>query len=145
LIPPGEDPADVAPASTLEQVVLSAVTGFGHLPLEIRTALGRTIRINPLDATILRSAIISLLYNVQFHARAREVVVHTDCDASVWEVSICDDGIGFDPESTHFGFGLQNQVLDATRRAGMSVEIVSRPGEGTCVYIRGKVRVTDDN
>jgi hypothetical protein len=137
LRPPGEDPADQESCSTLEQAVQSAVLGFGHLPLEIRTALGRGVCLRPLDATILRSAIISLLYNVEFHAHASEVVVHTDYDGSTWEVSVCDDGVGFDPDRTAYGFGLQSQVLDSARRADMSVKIVSHPGEGTCVYIRG--------
>ncbi|MCL1840863.1 MAG: hypothetical protein FWF75_03805, partial [Propionibacteriaceae bacterium] len=93
---------------------------------------------------ILRSALISLLYNVQFHAHATEVVVHTDCQNGRWEVSVCDDGTGFDPQNTTYGFGLQSQVLDSAHQAGMTVHITSHPGEGTCVYISKDTHAIED-
>jgi len=144
LTPPGENTADQETTTTLEHVVLSATTGFGHLPLEIRTAIGRDIHLTSFDAMILRSALISLLYNVQFHAHATEVVVHTDSLDGRWEVSVCDDGTGFDPDHTPYGFGLQSQVLDSAHQAGMTVHITSHPGEGTCVFISGNTHAIED-
>jgi len=125
---------------TLSQVVTLAVRGFGHLPLEVRTSLAREVTLQRVEAVILQSALVSLLYNVQFHARATEVVVHADHDGPDWEVSVCDDGVGFDPERTPYGFGLQSQVMDATRRVGMTFTLRSRPGEGTCAVIRGRAQ-----
>ena len=121
----------------LDDVVASSVVGFGQLPIETRTALARDVQLSSQEALVVQSALISLLYNVQFHAHASEVVVHADSQGDSWEVSVCDDGIGFDPDTTPYGFGLQSQVLDSAEKNGMSVEITSEVGEGTCVVIRG--------
>ena len=137
------DCAEINATTTLGEVVTASLAGFGQLPLQVRTALGRDVRLGAEEAIALQSALISLLYNVQFHAHANEVTVHTDCVDDVWEVSVCDDGVGFDLGSTPFGFGLRSQVLDSAESNGMTVEIESRPGEGTCVYIRGRLDRTD--
>jgi len=122
---------------TLGDVVSASLVGFGQLPIEVRTALARDVPLTSGEALVVQAALISVLYNVQFHAQASEVVVHADCTDDTWEVSVCDDGVGFDPRTTPYGFGLQAQVLDSAQRMGMTVEIESAPGEGTCVYIRG--------
>jgi len=124
-------------ARTISDVVAASLVGFGQLPIEVRTALARDVRLDAEEALVLQSALISLLYNVQFHAQAHEVVVHADHGDGMWEVSVSDDGVGFDPGTTAYGFGLQNQVLDSARSKGMDVEITSSPGEGTYVVIRG--------
>jgi nitrate/nitrite-specific signal transduction histidine kinase len=122
----------------LVDVVTEATKGFGHLPLDLRIALGRGVYLNREQSMVLETALIALLYNVQFYAHPNEVVVHADSTSKTWEVSVADDGVGFDAaDQSNYGFGLRSQVLDSTQRAGMEVEVVSRPGEGTCVYIRG--------
>jgi len=130
--------SEVASTKTVDQVVNASLSGFGDLPIEARTALGRDVPLNPDEALVLESALISLLYNVQFHANATEVVVHADSGEDFWEVSVCDNGVGFDPGTTSYGFGLQSQVLDSAHAKGMTVEIMTHPGEGTCVVIRGR-------
>ena len=122
---------------SLDDVVCASLVGFGQLPIEVRTVLGREVHLNYDESLVLQSALISLLYNVQFHAHASEVVVHADCMDDQWEVSVCDNGVGFDPDNTPYGFGLQSQVLDSAQSKGMTVQVVSQPGEGTCVFIRG--------
>ena len=136
----GATAAEPGTVATLEEVVVEALSGFGHLPLEVRTALARRVRLGPDEALVLQSAMIALLYNVQFHARATQVVVHADCDDGAWEVSVCDDGVGFDPATTTYNFGLRNQVVGSAEDNAMTVAIESRPGEGTCVIIRGARR-----
>lgn len=137
LVPPNGNLDDVKTATTLENVALASIADFGHLPIEVRTTLARNVPLHADEAVVLQSALISLLYNVQFHAHASEVVVHADCAEDSWEVSVCDDGVGFDPERVEYGFGLQTQVFDSLTSKGMTVQIASRPGEGTCVVIRG--------
>ena len=127
----------------LVHVVDASLAGFGELPVEARTALARDVRLDEDEALALQSALVSLLYNVQFHAHASEVVVHADCVDDAWEVSVCDDGVGFDPATTSYGFGLQSQVIDSLKGKGMAVEVASRPGEGTCVVIRGRRHMAD--
>ena len=136
VLTPVPTPTD-AEGATLGEIVTRATASFGHLPLEVRAALGRQTHFAQEQALIIETALISLLYNVQFHANASEVVVHTDCDTSTWQVSVADNGAGFNPDHTKYGFGLRNQVLNAAEHAGMHVEIVSHIGEGTRVTISG--------
>ena len=50
-----------------------------------------------------------------------------------------DDGAGFDPERTPMGAGLQN-MADRLAALGGTVDVRSRPGEGTTVT--GRLPVT---
>jgi signal transduction histidine kinase len=130
---------------TLNAVVGRSVAGFGQLPLDVRTALSRGVQLEDGEAVAVETALVSLLYNVQFHARAHEVVIHTDVREGLWEVSVADDGIGFDPDKVEYKFGLTSQVIDSARRNGLTVSIESRPGEGTCVTIGGRVSAPANN
>jgi signal transduction histidine kinase len=123
---------------TVESVISASLKGFGHLPLEIRTHLGQDISLHPDTAVALESALISLLYNIQFHAgQVQEVIIHSARQADGWEVSICDDGVGFDLEQTPMGFGLKRQVIAGLQSQGLTVTVETAPGEGTCVFIHG--------
>lgn len=121
----------------LEKVVWEATAGFGHLPLELSLALGRTAPLARDHARALKQALIALLYNVQLHARASTVTVHADRRDDRWEVTVTDDGVGFDPKPEHYGFGLALQVVDSLQRHQLTVSITSHPGEGTCTTITG--------
>ena len=127
--PPGDD-------KTLSEIVAASVKSFEHLPLDTRTTMARDVLLSSDEALVIQGALITLLYNVQFYAQATEVVVFACGDETGWEVSVGDNGIGFDLETTPLGFGLQNQVLDSAMNCGMEVEIRSHPNEGTCVVIR---------
>ncbi|MDR1767614.1 MAG: hypothetical protein LBR32_04155 [Propionibacteriaceae bacterium] len=123
--------------SALSDVCRLAARGFGHLPIDLRTALARQTRVSQGQALVVYSAVVTALYNVQFHAgRVSQVVVHADNRDGRWEVSVCDDGDGFDAANTKLGFGLE-QVVEQARGNDIAVEITSAPGEGTCVYLRG--------
>lgn len=120
----------------LSGVLWDACAGFSGLPLEIRTGLGRAVRLTQDRSLAVRAAVVALLYNVQFHARAENVTVHADGDDTGWEITVADDGAGFDPSTTRFGFGLATQVLASLNSQGIAVDIDSQPGEGTCITIR---------
>jgi hypothetical protein len=120
----------------LGAVIWDATSGFGHLPLELPIALGRDALLTNRQALVLEAALIALLYNVQFHAKATEVTIHADRDHDLWEVTVTDNGIGFDVDPDTYGFGLSSQVMDSLQRNDMSATIESRKGEGTCVTIR---------
>ncbi|WP_300766783.1 hypothetical protein [uncultured Bifidobacterium sp.] len=121
---------------SLGRVISNAISGFGHLPLEINDLLGRHVALPVHQAMAVQMALITVLYNVQFHAKAHEVTIHADDHGGWWEVSVVDDGVGFDPASISYGFGLQHQVLEPLKAEGLSVSIESAPGEGTAVTIR---------
>jgi len=68
-----------------------------------------------------------------------DVRLGTENGRLVFEVS--DDGKGFDPDSTPPGSGLTN-MRDRLEALGGSVEVSSRPGEGTTV--KGRIPVQSE-
>ncbi len=84
----------------------------------------------------LVSAAGEALNNVLKHAGACEVVVRVASSDGGVEVTVRDHGAGFDLDSAHHGFGLDNSVVGRMSDVGGSAEIVSRPGWGTKVVLR---------
>ncbi|KFI72563.1 putative histidine kinase [Bifidobacterium minimum] len=121
---------------SLGRVIANATSGFGHLPLEVNDLLGRHVMLPIHQAMAVQMALITVLYNVQFHARATEVTIHAEDHGDWWEVSVADDGVGFDPSAVHYGFGLRHQVVEPLRSEGLAVTVTSAPGEGTVVMMR---------
>ncbi len=142
----------------LTHAVYEAARSFGDLPLELSTDLAEGVLLPPPAAAALSGAVATLLANVRLHADARLVVVHCDArqdepesggDAQSsteqragarpgrWEVTVHDDGRGFDPAGTPLGFGLREQVTAALAAHGISTRIQSVPGDGTSITLRG--------
>ena len=82
------------------------------------------------------------LSNVRKHAQARTVWVRLDLSSSPWVLTVRDDGQGFDPDRAAqdpSGTGAYG-LLGMRERAGLldaSLEVSSRPGEGTTVTLIG--------
>jgi signal transduction histidine kinase len=70
--------------------------------------------------------------NAAKHAGASAVAIRIAQSGSALEVSVVDDGVGFDPASAGSGGGLRN-IADRIEAVGGSVEIRSAPGAGTSV------------
>lgn len=91
-----------------------------------------------LDAQI-ESALYRLvqeaLSNAAKHAEATRVGVVVSEHSDAVELSIRDDGRGFDPTAPSSGFGLVG-MRERVALAGGSFEISSSPGEGTRVQVR---------
>jgi signal transduction histidine kinase len=82
-----------------------------------------------LDATVYR-VVQEALSNVAKHSRAERVRLSVvERDGSI-EVSIEDDGVGFDPDLPEEGFGLLG-MRERVAMAGGSLAIDSAPGTGT--------------
>lgn len=119
--------------------VLATVAGeFHDLPLTLNVDL---VADHPLDGHVgaaLAAAVRTLLHNVRCHAKATSVVVHADqvC-ADRWEVTVQDDGVGFNTVAVDPGYGLRVQAGEALHVAGLAVALDSVPGEGTKVAITG--------
>jgi signal transduction histidine kinase len=73
------------------------------------------------------------LNNVIRHAKAKHVAVrlHQTADAVVLEVY--DDGVGFSPSTPVPGHLGRQSMQERAARLGGTLDITSRPGEGTCV------------
>jgi signal transduction histidine kinase len=122
---------------TLAGTVRLAASQFADLPLTISTDLATDIALDPEAATPLGQAIVTLLHNVRRHAQATSVVVHAAGDSRAgWEVSVHDNGRGFDPAATPNGFGLCNQVHGALAPHNIEAQITAATGDGTLVVLR---------
>ena len=82
------------------------------------------------------------LSNVRLHSRATMVKVRLSYTRSQVVLTITDDGVGFDPSTTHGsispasrGFGLAN-MRESARLAGGSIDVISAPGSGADIEVR---------
>lgn len=130
---PRERPADGP--SSLDDLVHDVIQDFVDLPIVAVTSLAAAERISSGQAPAVRAALRTTLHNIRNHADAHQVVVHADhpSGTDTWELSIRDDGCGFDPSVTPLGFGLRVQVIDELERVGVTAQIHSTVGEGTHV------------
>lgn len=139
--------AEPAPAHTvtgpedqllLRDVVATVAGEFHDLPLTLNVDLVRDQRLDMAVAAALAAALNTLLHNVRRHAQATSVVIHGDqlTDAR-WELTVQDDGVGFDPAAARRGYGLRVQAGEALGAAGLGVAVDSGIGEGTRVAITG--------
>ncbi|GAA2093524.1 hypothetical protein GCM10009759_20200 [Kitasatospora saccharophila] len=134
-----DDPA--AGTATLAALVRRAGEGFTDLPIDYAVDLAADVPVPPAAAGPLHEALATVLHNVRAHAAAGQVVVHADAPPGLghWEVSVRDDGRGFDQARRPLGFGLRVQVSRALAEVGVESEIRSAPGAGTVVLLRGRL------
>lgn len=138
-----DDGPDAAPASTLAHAVYAASSGFTDLPIDFVMDLGGTALLPRPISDAVTGALRALLHNIRLHADARNIVIHTayEVETQRWEVSVRDDGRGFDTATTQRRFGLTSQVGAALDGCGASAEVSSAPGEGTVAVLRGPALV----
>ena len=86
--------------------------------------------------------VLEALQNVAKYAGASHVTlrIHQDQDHLSFEVT--DNGIGFDTTTTSYGTGLQG-MADRVSAQGGTLEVRSKPGEGTTVTGRVPVRMLE--
>ena len=102
--------------------VALAVTGEGMLPPDVQVAIYRVCQ--------------EALNNVSKHAGASLVEISLKYEASAIELSLRDDGRGFDPVQTtsgHYGLSMMHERAEAV---GALLSITSQPGHGTELTIR---------
>jgi signal transduction histidine kinase len=76
-----------------------------------------------------------ILSNIARHAAASEVAIRCAGDGDVVQLSIEDNGVGFDPSSVVRGFGLTN-MEERAKRIGGTIEIRARQPKGTHHLLR---------
>jgi signal transduction histidine kinase len=111
--------------------------------LQFRTGAEVSVRIGELPPNhavpagaqhaLFRSA-QEALANVGRHARASHVSVSLGTQHGRLELSIVDDGVGFDPVRADRGMGLGNMSA-RTMAAGGAIAVTSAPGRGTSVHL----------
>lgn len=127
----------------LVHAVRAATDEFTDLPMEVVLDLAAAVVVPARSASAITAATATVLHNVRRHAgQGARVVVHADYQPreSEWELTIRDDGLGFDADSTPRGFGL-SQIADAAlAEHGISSHVQSQPGIGTTITMRGTYR-----
>jgi signal transduction histidine kinase len=94
-----------------------------------------TVRLDAQHSEALCDGIREALNNVRKHAAATSVVVDTSVRSDRLEVSVSDDGHGFDPDRAA-GFGIRHSLIERVEETGGTIEIRSAPGRGTRVVVR---------
>jgi signal transduction histidine kinase len=104
---------------------------FGGLPDQFRTCVYRVVQ--------------EALTNCVRHAKARHIRVHVAGDAGSLNVSVTDDGLGFDRAQRHSGLGLRG-IEERVREIGGTMTIRSAPGGGTSlsIWLPLAIRMTED-
>lgn len=125
----------------LVDIVRAGSDGFSELPIEFVLDLARDVVLPAEVAGAVEQAVTTLLQNVRRHARATTIVIHADVIAAdgEWELSLRDNGCGFDTTVTTQGFGLRVQVDQALAEHGVSVSVQSAPTQGTTAVLRGSL------
>ena len=136
---------DLRPAALDELGVQAAVEGLAERTmrhgLEVDVSIdlgfeqGRTDRrLGPDMETALYRIVQEALTNASKHGDARRAVVEiSERDATV-QLSVRDDGSGFDPEANTDGFGLLG-MRERVELLGGRLRLDSAPGNGTSVYV----------
>jgi signal transduction histidine kinase len=79
------------------------------------------------------------VHNIIKHARASEVTLHMVFTDGFLEVSVHDDGSGFQPADNIPGNGLSN-MKQRMQNIGGNCFVESKPGGGTTVHLRLRIR-----
>src|SRR5688572_21862680 len=93
-------------------------------------------RLLPQAELVIYRVLQEALRNVEQHACARHVSVSLSCRASIVQLAIKDDGIGFDPsdpQTARFGLLVMRERASAV---GGSLAVKSRVKTGTEVRLR---------
>ena len=115
-----------------------------------RAGLNITVRIEKQDPLIpevhfaLYRMVQEALNNIARHALASHVEIYFNSDAGHVDLTIQDDGLGFEPanvDPTHLGLSI---MKDRIRNIGGQLEVISHKGNGTLIKINW-ITQTGDN
>jgi PAS domain S-box-containing protein len=128
---------DMGLAAAARRYVGDYVRSFG-MSLEFAAGDLDTPRLAPLAAAAMYRILQETLTNVARHARATSVAVELKRDETALELTVRDDGVGFEVKGAHdtvSGLGLHGMRERVTLQGG-SILIESAPGQGTVVRVR---------
>jgi two-component system sensor histidine kinase DegS len=111
-----------------------------HMRTEFSASGDETI-LFPRTKIFLFRIVQEALSNVQKHAKANRVAVRLDMAVQLLQLTITDDGVGFDMETIlrdpekwdHFGI---RGILERARLVGGEAKIDSKKGRGTKIVLR---------
>lgn len=135
---------ELRPAALDEQGLQPAIEGLAH---QVASAKGIAVetdmrlpheaaarRLPPDTETAVYRVVQEALTNVVKHAGASHVRIGVHPRDGGVDVTVSDDGAGFDPAAPHEGFGITG-MHERTELANGTLAIDSRPGAGTTVHV----------
>ncbi|MBW4521404.1 MAG: response regulator [Scytolyngbya sp. HA4215-MV1] len=127
---------DPLPDQSLEQIVAQLVEEFRritNIPLDCQIHLPHT----PSQRT--RTAVYRIvqegLTNINKHAGATAVILRLQAIETGLQITLQDNGRGFQVDTHHRGFGLQG-IQERVSALGGELQIVSQPEAGCCITVR---------
>jgi len=116
----------------IEQTASGQVIGQA-VPITL-TIDGSPYRLHPdLGLNLLRIAQESIT-NALRHAQAQTIQIHLSYSPQILQLTICDDGCGFEPQLPSHGFGLSGMQQRAAR-IGAVWHLATQAGQGTIITI----------
>jgi two-component system nitrate/nitrite sensor histidine kinase NarX len=118
----------------LLRLLASGFTGRTNIPAKV-TVAGETILPSEVQVALYRIC-QEALNNIAKHAEASNVDIKAQYEGTTMELSIHDDGIGFNPGQAgpgHYGLNMMRERVEAV---GASLSVASQPGQGTQLTIR---------
>lgn len=138
--------SEVGDLRLLSPLVVRAASAFADQNVRLNLDLLRGVLVEQPVAAAVAQALDTVFQNVRVHAEARAVTVHGDLtEDAIWEITVQDDGVGYDVTTTKSGFGLRVQAGSSLRDVGVTMQIDSAPGEGTIVTMRGSMSRPHDD
>jgi two-component system, NarL family, sensor kinase len=95
---------------------------------------GDFLRINTHAAIIAFRIIQECLQNALKHAMATEINIHLHCDTDKVEISVEDNGIGFDVHAANFGIGISN-IRNRIQTLHGKLDIESTISKGSLIIL----------
>ena len=93
------------------------------------------IELKPNAELVVFRCVQEALTNISKHAKARSVWISLALNSDWVDVSVRDDGMGFDPSASGLGaYGLVGMRFRIEAEAG-TLQIDSSPGQGTCIHM----------
>ena len=112
-------------------------TGITKTSLQIS---GQVYRFDKQKELITFRIVQEILNNIIKHAKAENIIVQVDYNVNIMELSIKDDGLGFEPfpaqltENNNDGLGIRN-MHNRAKLIAASLTITSSAGKGTLIKI----------
>ncbi|GAB4452666.1 MAG: hypothetical protein Kow0031_35030 [Anaerolineae bacterium] len=132
--------ADPLPRQSLQESLAGLAAEFNQQPgppVDLECEPPAPLFVAPEQLQQVLPLVRESLLNARRHAAARQISLRLSrCETGV-TISITDDGRGFDPAlppATDGHFGLKIMRARAARLGGQ-LDVVSRPGQGTCVTL----------
>ncbi|MFB2586607.1 sensor histidine kinase [Herbiconiux liukaitaii] len=106
------------------------------LKLRVTGDLEAVNLLTPAVGRSLERALTECLANVLAHSGVRDVDIAVMASSPELSIMVSDSGVGFDVNNTgDLAVGLRMIVVDSIAEIGGSVQIWSRPGDGTAVFM----------